>query len=337
MDAAAGPVLQFDSVSKSFGATYAVNDLSFSVAPGEICGFLGPNGAGKTTSLRMALGVLTPDTGRVTVFGQPPNRDVLDRVGFLPEERGIYKRMTAESAIVFFARLKGTSTAKARARARVLLENHGLGDVARRKLKTFSKGMAQKVQILAAIAHEPDLVILDEPFSGLDPVNQMALETMIREIAAHGRTVLFSTHVMEHAERLCDRIVLIARGRKAFEGRVADALAVPPARVIVETGPDVDAARIAIELGARAERDRAGAQDPDWARWIVHLPGGASAQPVLQAFVAAGAPLRRFEPSRPTLHDAFVKLVGATDAPPQTEWEDAEAQARAAVQAETSA
>ncbi len=322
------PVLKFDSASKRFGPTLAVDSLSFSVAPGQICGFLGPNGAGKTTSLRMALGVLSPDSGSVSLFGQPPGRDVLDRVGFLPEERGVYKRMRAEDVIVFFAALKGMKAGPARARARVLLEAYGLGHVARRKVKTFSKGMAQKVQILASIAHEPDLVILDEPFSGLDPVNQKALEALIRRLADTGKTVLFSTHVMEHAERLCDRIVLIAHGRKAFEGDVAEALAVPPAQVIVETEPHIDAQAIAARLGASAEQGQPPADAPDMARWIIRLPPGASAQPVLHAFVTAGAPLRRFEPSRPTLHDAFVQLVG-DDAPPQTETEAAIEEAEA--------
>jgi ABC-2 type transport system ATP-binding protein len=319
------PVLQFESVSKRFGPTLAVDSLSFSVAPGQIYGFLGPNGAGKTTSLRMALGVLAPDSGGVSVFGAPPTRDVLDRVGFLPEERGIYKRMTAEAAIVFFATLKSVDARTARARAQALLTQFGLGDVMRRKLKTFSKGMAQKVQILASIAHEPDLVILDEPFSGLDPVNQQGLEGLIRGLADSGKTVLFSTHVMQHAERLCDRIVLVARGRKAFEGSVAEALAVPPAQVIVETEAGVDAAAIAASIGASAEPDAAPRDAPDSARWIVRLPRGGAAHGVLHAFVSAGAPLRRFEPSRPTLHEAFVRLVGEADAPPQTEADEAAA------------
>ncbi len=320
-------VLEFAHVSRRFGDTQAVSDLSFHVNPGEICGFLGPNGAGKTTSLRMALGVLAPDSGRIGLFGRPPERGTLERVGFLPEERGVYKRMTAEAAIVFFARLKGVDARTARTRARALLEQYGLGDVARRKLKTFSKGMAQKVQILASLAHEPDLVILDEPFSGLDPVNQQALERLIHGLKDQGKTVLFSTHVMQHAERLCDRIILVTHGKKAFEGTVAAALAVAPASVVVETEAHVDAVRIAASAGAEAERlgvgvDPTGAADPGWRRWNVHLPRGGQSQTVLNAFVEAGAQLRRFEPSRPTLHDAFVQLVGEADAPPQTEADD---------------
>jgi len=302
------PPLQFESASKAFARKPAVRDLSFTVREGEIFGFLGPNGAGKTTSLRMALGILGPDSGDVRLFGRRPNQSALRRVGFLPEERGLYKRMTAEAVITFFARLKGVGRAEALKRARSLLEQYGLGDVAGKKLKTFSKGMAQKVQILAALAHEPGLVILDEPFSGLDPVNQRTLEGLVRALSERGATVIFSTHVMEHAERLCDRILLLSKGRKVFEGPVDEALKAAPRRVHVETDADIDVAALLTAVpGAQPARDGAG--EDGAARWRVDLPEGASTQPVLQAFVDKGAPLRLFEPVRAHLHDAFVELV----------------------------
>jgi ABC-2 type transport system ATP-binding protein len=212
------PALELEGVGKRYGAQDAVADLSFRVERGAILGFLGPNGAGKTTTVRMILGLVAPTTGRITVLGAGDARAVRDRIGFLPEERGLYRRMTAVDAIAFFAGLKGVPKAEGRRRALALLEAQGLGSAAKKQVRSLSKGMAQKVQLLSAIAHEPDLVLLDEPFSGLDPVNQQSLEQIIRDLAARGATVVFSTHVMQHAERLCDRVVLMARGRKRFDG-----------------------------------------------------------------------------------------------------------------------
>jgi ABC-2 type transport system permease protein len=220
--------LSLDGVSKRYGDFHAVRDVSFSVPAGRICGFLGPNGAGKTSTIRMALGLIEPSAGQITVLGSDDARKVRDRIGFLPEERGLYKRMTPIDAIAFFAGLKGVADGEARKRAKVMLEAQGLGPFMTKPIQALSKGMAQKVQLLSALAHEPELVVLDEPFSGLDPVNQQALEAMIRDIAARGATVLFSTHVMQHAERLCDRVVLMARGRKVFDGDVAEARRAAP-------------------------------------------------------------------------------------------------------------
>ena len=210
-------------VSKWFGSFRAVCELDFDVPKGSIVGFLGPNGAGKSTSLRMALGVLSPDRGEVSLLGQRPNLESLKRVGFLPEERGLYKKMSARQIITYFARLKGMTSSEAKVRADELLDMMGLGEFARSRVTKLSKGMAQKVQILSALAHRPEFLILDEPFSGLDPVNQQALEDLIVEEHKRGATIIFSTHVMEHAERLCEKIVMMARGRKVFEGTLDDA------------------------------------------------------------------------------------------------------------------
>ena len=190
--------LELSHVTKRFGAFTAVRDLSLTVPQGSIVGFLGPNGAGKSTSLRMALGVLGPDEGQVNLFGAPPNIDTLRHVGFLPEERGLYKKMSPRAIISYFARLKGMSAGESRKRADELLERMGLSEFARVRVSKLSKGMSQKVQILASLAHQPDFLILDEPFSGLDPVNQQGLEDMIIEEHKRGATILFSTHVMEH-------------------------------------------------------------------------------------------------------------------------------------------
>jgi len=208
--------LSLQSVSKSFAGKPAVSDVSFTVEPGQIVGFLGPNGAGKTTTLRMALGLIKPDTGSVELFGETPGENAFGRIGFLPEERGLYKKQTAREAIAHMARLNGLKKKQAFTLADEMLDRYGLSEAKRKKNKDMSKGMAQKVQLLAAIAHDPEFHILDEPFSGLDPVNQHILEDIVREIASRDRTIIFSTHVMEHAERLCDRIILMASGKKVF-------------------------------------------------------------------------------------------------------------------------
>ena len=218
--------LTLDGISKRYGGFQAVSDLSFQVEKGSICGFLGPNGAGKTSTLRMILGLQPATSGRIDILGADDGRKVRDRIGFLPEERGLYKKMTPVDAIAFFGGLKGLPLPEGRRRGREMLEQMGLGEASKKKMKELSKGMAQKVQLIASVVHQPEFVILDEPFSGLDPMNQQGLEAMIRALADNGATVLFSTHVMQHAERLCDKVVLLARGRKAFEGTVDEARAI---------------------------------------------------------------------------------------------------------------
>ena len=283
--------LEVEGLSKTFGGKPVVRDVSFKARKGELTGFLGPNGAGKTTTLRMSLGVIVPDEGSVKLFGETPNPKSMDRVGFLPEERGVYRKMTAEAVIVFFARLKGLSAGEARRRALVYLERFGLKDAAQKKIKELSKGMAQKIQIISAIIHEPDFIILDEPFSGLDPVNQAMLEQVIREQAQAGRTVLFSTHVMEHAERLCDRIVLMARGQKVFDGRVDEALARVPRQVTLGASAGSNLAEVVSPMGEIEALD----PDEDGAiNLLLTLKPGVDAQDVLRACVQAGVPLTRF-------------------------------------------
>ncbi len=301
------PVFTLQNVSKTFAGKPAVRDLSFIVKAGTITGFLGPNGAGKSTSLRIGLGILAPDRGSAELFGAPPNFDVLDRVGFLPEERGLYRKMNVLAAIVFFARLKGMSAKAARTKALDLLKQFDLEGVADKKIKTLSKGMAQKVQIICAIVHEPELIILDEPFSGLDPVNQRTLEKLIRTLADHGATILFSTHVMEHAERLCDRIVLIAAGRKIFDGDVPAALQTLPRAVLMQTGKGADPV-IALENMVQNIAHE-GDDDKGRQNWWVELAAGADAQDVLRACVEKGVNLTAFEPQKRHLHDVFMHLV----------------------------
>ena len=213
-------IIRLEGVTKRYGGFTAVNDLSFAVRPGEIYGFLGQNGAGKTTTLRMLMDIVPQTSGTIRVLGADRPRRVRSRVGYLPEERGLYRKMKARDSIAYFARLKGVDAKTARARADALLEEFGLGAFARSKIEALSKGMAQKVQLLGVVAHEPDLLILDEPFSGLDPVNQKVLEDMIADLRAKGATLVFSTHVMAHAERLCDGFVSeLERALQPFDRR----------------------------------------------------------------------------------------------------------------------
>ena len=302
--------VSLEGVSKTYDDFHAVRDVSFDAPAGRITGFLGPNGAGKTSTIRMILGLLPVSAGRITVLGGGDATRVRQRIGFLPEERGLYKRMTPVDAIAFFAGLKGVPEAEGRRRAKAMLEAQGLGHVLKKPIKDLSKGMAQKVQLLSALAHEPELVVLDEPFSGLDPVNQQALETMIREIAARGATVLFSTHVMQHAERLCDKVVLMAKGRKVFDGDVATARCAAP-RVLVLEG-DLSAADVAALPGLGAVTSEP-SPDGGW-RHVADLPqAGARAgvgQDALKAAFARDLALRRFELKEPSLHDAFIVLTG---------------------------
>lgn len=298
--------LEAEGLSKRYGARLAVEDLSFQVPRGSIYGVLGPNGAGKSSTLRMIVGVLRPTAGRIALMGAPPTRETLKRVGYLPEERGLYRGMRARAAIAYLARLKGMPAGKAFKRADQLLADHGLGQVRHKRIKTLSKGMAQKVQVLAAIAHEPDIIIFDEPFSGLDPVNQRVLEDTIRSQAAAGRTILFSTHVMEHAERLCDRILLIAQGKKAFEGTVPEALSLAPSIALLETDGAFD---LAAALAPKGFNITADGEEHGNRRWRARLENGHGSRQLLQACVEAGAPLSLFEPARASLHEAFVALV----------------------------
>jgi ABC-2 type transport system ATP-binding protein len=313
MSAAKGNALELQNVLKRYGDFTAVNDLSFTVPTGCIHGFLGPNGAGKTTSIRMILEIIKPTSGSITILGQPSALAVRERLGYLPEEKGLYKKMKAWSIIAYFATLKGVSRKVARTRAFELLEKYGLKDFAEKKTDALSKGMGQKVQMLASIAHDPELVILDEPFSGLDPVNQQVMEEIIHDMARRGRTVVFSTHVMQHAERLCDRIVLIAKGRKVFDGTIAEARRTQPRRVVIETGDDIGALRSLPEVVSTAEVTNVSPTPAGVAptrKWELHIRESADPQAVLQAAFGNGIRLRGFEHAEPTLHDVFMNLVG---------------------------
>lgn len=300
-------VLQLDRLTKKFGGFSAVEDLSFSVGPGEIFGFLGPNGAGKTTTLRMILDIIPPTSGTLKVLGSSSAIPIRWKIGYLPEERGLYKKMKAADSIAYFARLRGVPARQAKAKAYELLDRFGLGEFAKVKCESLSKGMAQKVQVLTTIAHDPDLLILDEPFSGLDPINQHTLEELILELRKDGKTIIFSTHVMQHAERLCDRFLILADGKSRFEGTLEQARKIFPPRLIVRTSDPIGVLKtVPGVVSADPIGDPIGGeQDHE-----IVLTRDADPQAVLRAAFDAGLRLSRFENANASLHDIFKAVAG---------------------------
>lgn len=300
--------LRVAALTKRFGDVLAVDDLSFAVAPGEIYGFLGGNGAGKTTTLRMVLDIIRPTAGTIEVLGGTPDRRNTAMIGFLPEERGLYGNMSAIDTITYFGELKQMRAADARQHGMELLARFDLADRAKAKISEMSKGMAQKVQLATALVNRPRLLILDEPFSGLDPVNQGLLEDEILRASAAGAAVIFSTHVMQHAERLCQRLLLLRKGAKRFEGTLDEARDQLPAtidaiaREPIAALPGVGTATKVADLG------------DGWCEWALGLAPGVSAESLLEQCTTRGLALRRFEARRATLHDVFVHLVGADPA-----------------------
>jgi ABC-2 type transport system ATP-binding protein len=301
------PLIRVENVVKRFSGHTAVRSLSFSVPRGGIFGLLGPNGAGKTTTIRMLMDILTPDEGRITVFGQPASRDLSPRIGFLPEERGLYRKMQVLEHLVFLGETKGLRRSDGRARARAWLARLDLGEWAERKVEDLSKGMQQKVQFIGALLHDPELVVLDEPFSGLDPVNTRVMKDAVIDIARSGRTVLFSTHIMEQAERMCDRIVIIARGEKVVDGAMADIKReVGNRNVQLTFTRNRERAQPVLEdrrLVARLEDHGSTAE--------VELAEGADGDRLLEALVAAGAGLSHFAVVEPSLESIFIARVHA--------------------------
>lgn len=295
-------VLSLQGVTKTFGDFTAVSDLSFTVSQGEIMGFLGQNGAGKTTTLRMVMDILPPAAGSITLFGTDDLRVARKRVGFLPEERGLYRKMKAADTIAYFGRLKGVSATAAKKKAWELLERFNMTDAGKKKIETLSKGNAQKIQLLAVLTHEPEFLILDEPFSGLDPLNQKLLEDLILDLRNAGATVLFSTHTMEQAERLCDRFVMIKKGAKVFEGSLDEARTAHGRRLILTT-PD-DPSSLQGQGGIRSitslGRNRYG----------LDVDERADTQAVLAACLNLNIRVESFGREEASLHDIFFRLAG---------------------------
>ena len=304
-------VLSLQHVSKTYGEFTAVKDVSLNIPKGSIYGLLGPNGAGKTTTIRLILEIIKPTQGKISILGHSSALDVRNRIGYLPEEKGLYKKMKVWTTIQYFAMLKGMEKKAAKHQAWHLLEKYGLKDFAEARIESLSKGMGQKVQVLSAVAHSPELVILDEPFSGLDPVNQSVLEELIQDMAVQGQTVIFSTHVMQHAERLCDHILLIAKGSKIFDGTIKEAKATIPRRVFIETSNDVSSLHgiDGVLNIVRVESSSGFGSSPNL--WQLQISEQTNPQFILKTCFEKGIGLNRFEFTEPSLHDVFVHLVGA--------------------------
>ena len=288
---------------KDFDGVRAVDGVSLSVPTGSISGILGPNGAGKTTTIRMLLGIIDPTEGTRALLGRERPLEAAREVGYLPEERGLYPAMTAAEAIAFMGALRGLPIATGRKRAVELLEGRGFGDWVKRPIRTLSKGMAQTVQLLGTIVHKPQLIVLDEPFSGLDAINQEKLEALIRDEAAAGTTVIISTHVIAHAERLCERVAIIAEGKVAFEGGVDEARGQLRPIVHLRTRADDGPWRAALPAAAT----RIGGE------WRFELPPSGP-EPLLKALLDGEAGIETLSIERPGLHDAFIAIAGAAAA-----------------------
>jgi ABC-2 type transport system ATP-binding protein len=293
---------------KDFGETRAVDRVSLRVPTGSIYGLLGPNGAGKTTTLRMLLGIIDPSSGSRLVLGRDRPLDAAPEIGYLPEERGLYPAMHAREAIAFMGALRGLPLAEGRRRADALLAEHNLSDWGKKPIRTLSKGMAQIVQLLGTIIHKPRLIVLDEPFAGLDAINQGRLEELIRGETRAGVTVIFSTHVIAHAERLCEEIAIIAKGKVVFDGRVDEARSRLRPIVRVRTRASDGPWRSAIPSNARREGDE----------WVFELPEGGP-EPLLKALIDGGAGIETLAIERPGLHDAFVSIAGTAAADAMSE------------------
>ena len=298
-DEAAAHAVEAHGLVKDFPGKRAVDGVTLSVPQGSIYGILGPNGAGKTTTLRMLLGIIEPSSGHRRLLGHDQPLRAAHEVGYLPEERGLYPAMTSRDAIAFMGALRGLPLAEGRRRASAMLAERGLGDWVKRPIRSLSKGMAQTVQLLGTLVHRPRLVVLDEPFSGLDAINQEKLEELIRAEAAAGTTVIFSTHVIAHAERLCERIAIIAAGSVAFEGAVDEARGKLRPIVHLRTRTEDGAWQAALPPDAKLKGEH----------WVFELPPGGP-EPLLRALLDRGAGIETLSIERPGLHDAFVAIAG---------------------------
>jgi ABC-2 type transport system ATP-binding protein len=300
-----------EGVTKTFGAKVAVRDLSLTVPAGSLTGFIGPNGAGKTTTIRMVMSILFPDRGNISVLGKPSAVESKDRIGYLPEERGVYRTMKVVDFLAYMGKLKGLDGAVARARSLEWLGRVGLGDAARKKCQELSKGMQQKVQFIASVMHEPELLILDEVFSGLDPLNRRLMRDLIDEQHARGRTIVFSTHAMFEAEQLCDHLFMIHNGKKVLDAPMNDLRALMDPRTLVVEPDTEDASYLQRVPGVDFVRK----SPTKGGGWEVRVRDGEEIHAAMARVVAAG-PVRRIEIKRVGLDDVFVKLVEATGEKP---------------------
>ena len=300
-------LLKITGLAKRFRGGGGVSDVSFSVPAGAVTGFIGVNGAGKSTTLRCVLGLLKPDAGEICLFGESFNSSARRRVGFLPEERGLFPHERARDAIAFHGRLKGMERRAAFAAADRLLERVGLGARKHERIAALSKGNAQRVQVLAALVHDPELLLLDEPLSGLDLIAQSELLSLLAEYRGRGGAILFSTHSMAAAETICDRVVMLSQGRTIFEGAVPDASALAPHGAIIVTADAEGLAAAARKLGG--DILPVAATMGETGRWRVVLPRHITHPALVRALAEYGVPILTFEPIKPGLEGAFWHLA----------------------------
>ncbi|HKZ80839.1 MAG TPA: ATP-binding cassette domain-containing protein [Pyrinomonadaceae bacterium] len=299
------PTVLLERVSKSFGEFIAVDSLSLTASAGRVYGLLGPNGAGKTTTIRMIVNITAPDSGRIELFGQKLTPKLQDRLGYLPEERGLYRKMKVAEQLRFFARLKNVAGDELERKIDSWLSRLKISEWKEKKAMELSKGMQQKVQFISAILHEPDLLILDEPFSGLDPVNLELLKEVVLDLKAAGKTIIFSTHQMEVAEKICDDICLINRSRKVLEGSLRE--------IKKGFGRNSVALRIEGSDGRLKESLLVSNLREHSDEIEALLAPGASAQDLLKDLVSAGAVITKFELIEPSLKDIFIEKVSEAE------------------------
>jgi ABC-2 type transport system ATP-binding protein len=305
MSEANNNTLTITGVTKRFDEFIAVNNLSLRVRPGRIFGLIGPNGAGKTTTIRMIVNITAPDEGTIELFGQQMSMELQDRIGYLPEERGLYKKMKIVEQLRFFGELKNVKGKKVEAAIDRWLERVRLTEWKTKKASELSKGMQQKIQFIAAVLHDPDLMILDEPFSGLDPVAQELLKEVVLELKAEGKTIIFSTHQMEVAEKICDDICMINKSQKVLDGTLRE--------IKSSFGRNSVALRVEGGEGVLADPSLVAKIERHSDEVEALLAEGADAQTLLQRLIAAGASLSKFELVEPSLNDIFIAKVGETE------------------------
>ena len=301
------------NVTKRYAKHTAVQDLTLRVPTGSVYGLLGPNGAGKTTTIRMILNIIAPDSGAIHIFGRPSSdRNITERLGYLPEERGLYRKMQVRRVLKFLAELKGVRGSEADRRIDEWLVRLSLKtpekDWGLAKIDELSRGMQQKVQFIGTLLHDPDLVILDEPFSGLDPINAQALKDTVVDLKKRGKTVIFSTHLMDNAERLCDAVCIIARGEKVLDGTVTDVKEEHGQRNIALALEGDGMQGVASILRDQSLVKRA---DDSNRFFEIEMAPGADPQALLRRIVESGASVQRFEMIQPSLHQIFLQKVGA--------------------------
>ena len=293
--------LRVSNITKRFGDFSAVEDLSFDVRAGRVFGFLGPNGAGKTTTIRMIVGITAPDEGSISLFGESVSYATQNRIGYLPEERGLYKKMKVVDQLKYFAELKGVSRSTADKKIDFWLERMGLGEWKKSKTTDLSKGMQQKIQFISTVLHDPDLLILDEPFSGLDPVNVEFMIDVLSEFRTQQKTVIFSTHLMSTAERLCHDIILIDRARKVIGGSLREVKESYGTNLIAFRGSNADNV-----IGDKALVERVVSHSDEQE---LHLAAGVDPRQILKALIETGANVTKFEVTEPSLNDIFIEKV----------------------------